>query len=65
MVLKLPRIRWPTGHQIDDWIREACLLAGFGVLVWGIHLIYHPAAWIIGGILLLYAGWPAGKRRGG
>lgn len=42
----------------EETIKETCLLAGFLMLETGIWLIYPPAAFIVGGILLLWLGMP-------
>jgi len=39
---------------------DVFLLAGFASLMYGLSLIYVPAAWIAGGILLLGASWMIG-----
>jgi len=42
-------------------IKEFLLIVGFFSLVYGVWQIYIPAAWIIGGLLLLYVGIPRGE----
>ncbi|GEA17509.1 hypothetical protein [Moorella sp. E306M] len=49
----------------DDHIREACLLAGFCLLTYGIWQIYQPAAWIVGGLILVWLGMPPKPPKGG
>ena len=35
-----------------------CLgIAGAGLIAYGAYLVYPPAAFIIGGIIVLFAGW--------
>jgi len=46
--------------KTEDYIREACLVAGFLMLAWGLRLIYEPAAWIACGALLIWLGLPPG-----
>ena len=62
MHLKLPRIRLPSTDKAYDWLSELAMLAGFFMLGYGIWLIYHPAMWIICGVILLLFGFP---RKGG
>lgn len=49
----------------EEYIREACLVAGFFMLVRGIWLIYPPAAWIVGGLILIWFGTPPEMLKGG
>lgn len=35
---------------------DACLIGGLGALIYGSHLIYTPAAWILGGLVAIAAG---------
>jgi len=28
-------------------------LAGFGMMVWGVAMIYEPAAWVVAGLVLV------------
>lgn len=48
----------------EDHIREACLLAGFCSLTYGIWLIYPPAAWVVGGLILVWLGIPPRPKGG-
>jgi hypothetical protein len=36
-------------------------LAGAGLVSYGAYLIYHPAGFVTGGLLLLLASWDAGR----
>lgn len=49
----------------EDHVREACLVAGFLMLVRGVWLIYPPAVWIIGGLILIWLGIPPQMPKGG
>jgi hypothetical protein len=60
MRLKLTKLK-----LTDDHIREACLLVGFCSLIYGIWLIYQPAAWIVGGLILIWLGMPPRPPKGG
>lgn len=37
-------------------VRDAFVLAGVASVCYGVHMIYAPAAWIVGGIVALYLG---------
>jgi hypothetical protein len=39
----------------------ALAIAGAGLLVYFSYLIYHPAAYAVGGIFLLLAAWDASR----
>jgi hypothetical protein len=54
--LKKPNIR-------EDTIRETCLVAGFLLLEVGIWIIYQPAAFIMGGLLLMWLGIPERREK--
>ena len=43
-----------------DFIREAIMVIGFAAFVFGVWQIYEPAAWVMGGALLMYVGAPRG-----
>ncbi|WP_256846922.1 hypothetical protein [Paenibacillus sp. Pae108] len=53
--LKVPKIS-------EETIRETCLVAGFFMLEIGLWMIYTPAAFLIGGVILMWLGLP--PRRG-
>lgn len=36
-------------------------LSGAGLLAYGAYLIYQPAGFVVGGVLLLVAAWDAGR----
>jgi hypothetical protein len=42
-------------------LRDVLLFIGFGCLVYGIELIYIPAAWVVAGLCLLGASWRMAK----
>jgi hypothetical protein len=46
----------------EEHIREACLVAGLLILVRGVWLIYPPAAWIVGGLILIWLSIPPRSR---
>jgi len=48
--------------KIRSILQDAFLVLGFCGIVAGAHAIYPPAAPIIGGILLIYAGIPKTKK---
>lgn len=41
-----------------EYVRDACLLAGFLMVARGLWLIYHPAMWVICGAMVLWVGIP-------
>jgi len=43
-----------------DFLREFLLIIGFASFITGIALIYVPAAFVFGGVLLLWLCAPAG-----
>jgi hypothetical protein len=58
-------MKWIKKIKIPDaFFSEACLVAGFLMLGYGIYLIFQPAAFIICGSLLLLLGLPP-RRKGG
>ena len=42
-------------------LRDALVIVGYVALLRGVAMVFAPAAWIVGGALLLYAGWRMGK----
>jgi hypothetical protein len=38
-------------------LRDLFLVGGFGSLIYGVSLLYVPAAWIVAGVLLMAASW--------
>jgi hypothetical protein len=57
-VLRLPVavVSW-FGHQAPEFL----LLGGATALVYGAWQVYHPAGWIVGGVLAVVAGWRLGR----
>lgn len=49
--------------KIEDIISESALIAGFLLFVIGLWLIYKPAAFIAGGIILMAFGFPARRSK--
>lgn len=41
---------------LDAWGADLLVLAGAGVTLYGVALVYPPAAFILGGLALLYTG---------
>lgn len=41
-------------------LRDLLMITGLIMAMYGIYLIFPPAAWIVGGIFLIYLGWPKG-----
>lgn len=39
-----------------SWTPDALMLGGSGAIAWGTSLIYMPAGWIVGGLLLVGGG---------
>lgn len=52
-----------TGSFALEYVRDACLLAGFFMIGYGLWLIYHPVALIVCGAMLLWVGLPPRERR--
>lgn len=46
------------GVFLIEYIRDACLLAGFLMIARGLWLIYQPAMWIVCGAMVLWVGIP-------
>ena len=40
-----------------DWVPDALLMAGASGIAYGAWLIYAPVGFIVGGALLMLAGW--------
>lgn len=40
-----------------DWAPDAMMVAGTGVVSYGAWLVYEPAGFIVGGVLLLVGGY--------
>jgi hypothetical protein len=47
--------RWLRIAGLAKYVTDAMILIGCGALVYGIYLVYHPAAYIFGGLFLI--GW--------
>ena len=45
-------------HKFADFFPDAALIAGYSAVCFGIWQLYHPAAWIVGGGILLWAFYP-------
>ena len=43
--------------QLSNAVTPVLAIAGAGLLSYGAYLIYHPAAFIVGGVLILLAAW--------
>jgi hypothetical protein len=39
--------------MVTTWVDRATAVIGFGLLIWGIAMVYVPAAFIVAGLLLL------------
>lgn len=48
-----------------ETVREACLVAGFLLMGYGLWLVFPPAAFIICGALLIWVGLPPRQRQRG
>jgi hypothetical protein len=44
---------------ISNWLAFVLALAGAGLVFYGVYLFCQPAAFIVGGVLLLAAAWDA------
>jgi hypothetical protein len=47
-----------------DWAPDAMLLGGAAAVSYGAGLVYAPAGFIVGGVLLLVGGYRASRRAG-
>jgi len=47
----------PRSGRIAGWASDIAALGGAASIVYGIDLIYHPAAFIVGGAILLGGAW--------
>lgn len=58
--MNLHRITDKLGDVADalaSWRPDALLIAGAGGIAYGAWLVYEPAGFIVGGVLVLLAGW--------
>ena len=39
-------------------LKDACIVAGFLMLGYGLYAIYPPAMYLVMGITLIWLGWP-------
>ncbi len=59
-----PAIRVPPWlHISDEFIMAALVLGGFSMVLRGLWLWHPPLMWFLGGLALLWYGWPGGRRR--
>jgi hypothetical protein len=62
-----PAIRippWLRKIRISDrLIKTACMLGGFCMVLRGLYLWHPPLMWFLGGLALLWFGWPSDRRR--
>lgn len=58
-------LMWRAARAIALWagrqVPEALLLGGAVGVVYGAWQVYHPAGWIVGGVLAVVAGWRLGR----
>lgn len=47
---------------LADLATDIAGIAGAASVTWGAYLVYHPAAFIVGGLFLLAAAWLNGRR---
>lgn len=50
------------GKTAADWSPDALMAAGAGGISYGAWLVYEPAGFIVGGVLLLIAGVLAARK---
>ena len=62
-MMKLPKIRLPSGRKTEEIIQEAAIVGGFLMFGHGLYQIYPPLMWIICGICLIIVGYP--RKEGG
>ncbi len=46
---------------IQSIARDSLILASVASICYGAHLIYHPIAWIIGGVIMFWVTIPGRK----
>ncbi|MGC1300920.1 MAG: hypothetical protein WA840_00975 [Caulobacteraceae bacterium] len=54
--------RTPFAAQLAGAVLDAAAFAGAGLIVFGVDLIYRPAAFIVGGVFLLGGAWLIARR---
>jgi hypothetical protein len=50
-------------HITDEKIKTACMIGGFLMALRGLYIWHPPLMWLLGGLALLWYGWPADSRR--
>ena len=59
-----PAIRIPPWlHISDEFIQAACMIGGFLMAMRGLHMWHPPLMWFLGGLALLWFGWPSRRGR--
>lgn len=43
------------------WVPDALMASGGAAVAYGASLVYQPAGFVVGGVLLLAAGWLAAR----
>jgi hypothetical protein len=49
-------------YKSGDALIDVAGLIGAGSVTYGVWLVYHPAAFIIGGVMILIAAWLAAPK---
>ena len=52
--MKLPKIRLPSPRKAESTVSELAILAGFLMVMYGLHQVYPPLMWVIGGLWLMF-----------
>lgn len=52
-MFRFGRIVGALGRAIPPLLRDLVALAGAGSVVYGVALMFEPAAWIVGGLILV------------
>ena len=52
--MKLPKIRLPSLRKTESTLAELAILAGFLMVMYGLHQVYPPLMWVIGGLWLMF-----------
>lgn len=57
----MPDLLSKTRRLIASVLTPALAIAGSGLITYGVYLIYEPAAFLAGGVLLLVGAWDSGQ----
>lgn len=61
--MKLPDLSRAKARAGDAFV-DLSALAGAGAIIHGVDLIYHPAAFVVGGLFALTGAWLTARKGG-